>query len=161
MKTAQDRQKSYADMRHQDLEFLVGDHVFLRVMPMKGIRRFGVSAKLSPRYVSPFEILERVWLLAYRLALPPQLALVHDVFHVSMLRKYIVDPSQVIDYHPLQVEENASYVELHVCIVDRKEKVLRSRSIPYVKIQWQRHDSEEATWELEEEMRRDHPQLFE
>ena len=101
----------------------MGDHVFLYVMLVKGIRRFGVG-KLSPRYVGPFEILERVGKLAYRLALPPQLVHVHDIFCVSMLRKYITDPSQVIDNHPLQVEENASYAELPVCIVDRKEKVL-------------------------------------
>lgn len=138
MKTAQDLQKSYVDRRRRDLEFWVGDHVFLHIMLMKGIRRFGVSSKLSPRYMGSFEILERVWSLAYRLALPPQLSLVHDIFHVSMLRKCIAHPRQVIDYHPLQVKENASYIESSICIVDKKEKVLRNRSIPYLKIQSRR-----------------------
>ncbi|XP_052189880.1 uncharacterized protein LOC127799697 [Diospyros lotus] len=128
MKAAQDRQKSYADRRRRDLEFDVGDHVFLRVMPMRGVRRFGVSGKLSPRYVGPFEILERVGSLAYRLALPPQLAHVHDVFHVSMLRKYVADPGHVIDYHPLVVQEDSSYIELPTNIVDRKEKALGDTS---------------------------------
>ena len=89
MKTAQDRQKSYADKRRRDLEFEVGNHVWLRVMPIKGVRRFGITGKLSPRYIGPFEILRRIGTLAYELALPPQLSHVHNVFHVSMLRKYV------------------------------------------------------------------------
>ncbi|XP_052176691.1 uncharacterized protein LOC127790995 [Diospyros lotus] len=129
-------------------------------MPMRGVRRFGVSGKLSPRYVGSFEILERVGSLAYRLALPPQLAQVHDVFHVSMLRKYVEDPGYVIDYHSLVVQEDASYIELPASIVDRKEKVLHNRTISYVKVQWQRHTPEEATWELKEDIRRLYPQLF-
>ncbi|XP_052185324.1 uncharacterized protein LOC127796968 [Diospyros lotus] len=132
MKAAQDRQKSYPDRRRRDLEFDLGDHVFLRVMTMRGVRRFRVSSKLSPRYVGPFEILER----------------------------YVADPGHVIDYHPLVVQEDVSYTELPASIVDQKEKMLRSRTIPYVKVQWQRHTPEEATWELEEDMRRLHLQLF-
>ncbi|XP_052209226.1 uncharacterized protein LOC127812744 [Diospyros lotus] len=129
-------------------------------MPMRGVQRFGVSGKLRPRYVGPFEILERVRSLAYRLALSPQPAHVHDVFHVSMLRKYVADPSHVINYHPLVVQEDASYTELLASIVDQKEKMPHNRTIPYVKIQWQRHTLEEATWELEEDIRRLHSHLF-
>ncbi|XP_052174731.1 uncharacterized protein LOC127789782 [Diospyros lotus] len=161
MKVAQDRQKSYADKRRRDLEFSTGDHVWLRVMPIKGVRRFGVSGKLSPRYIGPFEILERVGPLAYRLALPPQLAGVHNVFHVSMLRKYVSDPQHIIDYQTIEVKEDVTYEEKPVSILERKEKVLRNRSIPFVKIQWQRHSLDEATWEREEEMRCLFPQLFE
>ena len=88
MHTAQSRQKSYADVRRKDLELDVGDKVFLKVAPMKGVLRFERRGKLSPRFVGPFEILERIGPVAYRLALPPSLSTVHDVFHVSMLRKY-------------------------------------------------------------------------
>ncbi|XP_052171558.1 uncharacterized protein LOC127787540 [Diospyros lotus] len=128
-------------------------------MPMRGVQCFGVFGKLSPRFVGPFEILERVGPLAYQLALPPQLAHVHDVFHVSMLCKYVADPG-VIDYHPLVVQKDASHIELLASIVNRKEKVFRNRTISYVKIQWQQLTPKEATWELEEDMRQLHPQLF-
>ena len=90
---AQSRQKSYADTRQRPLEFEVGDHVFLKVMPKRGVIRFGKQGKLSSRYIGPFEVLERVGIVAYRLALPPSLSSVHDVFHVSMLRKYTLDPT--------------------------------------------------------------------
>ncbi|XP_052204025.1 uncharacterized protein LOC127809302 [Diospyros lotus] len=160
MKAAQDRQKSYANKRRRDLEFSVGDHVWLRVMPMKGVRQFGVSGKLSPRYIGPFEILERVGTLAYRLALPPQLSGVHNVFHVSMLRKYVPDPQHIIDYQTIKVREDVAYEEMPVNILEWKEKVLRNWSIPFVRVQWQRHSPNEATWEHEDEMRRLFPQLF-
>ncbi|KAL4033049.1 hypothetical protein IC575_006134 [Cucumis melo] len=111
MLTAQSRQKSYADVRRKDLEFEVGDMVFLKVAPMKGVLRFAKKGKLSPRFVGPFEILERIGPVAYRLALPPSFAAVHDVFHISMLRKYVADPTHVVDFEPLQISENLSYEE--------------------------------------------------
>ena len=89
IQTTQNRQKSYADIRRRELEFQVGDHVFLKVSPTKSVRRFGIKGKLSPRFVGPFETLERIGVVAYRLALPPSLDKVHNVFHVSMLKKYI------------------------------------------------------------------------
>ena len=95
---AQSRQKSYADVRRRDLEFEVGDHVFLKVAPMRGVLRFGKKGKLSPRFIGPFEILERVGAVAYKIALPPNLATVHNVFHVSMLQKYTPDPTHVIEH---------------------------------------------------------------
>ena len=95
--TAQSRQKSYADIRRRPLEFEVGDHVFLKVMPKRGVVRFGKHGKLSPRFIGPFEVLERVDTVAYRLALPPSMTGVHEVFHVFMLQKYTPDPSQVVD----------------------------------------------------------------
>ena len=94
---AQSRQKSYPDLRRRPLEFEVGDHVFLKVMPKRGLVRFGKQGKLSSRYIGPFEILERVGTVAYRLALPPSLSGVHEVFHVSMLRKYTSNPTHVVD----------------------------------------------------------------
>ncbi|KAL0536214.1 hypothetical protein IC582_025155 [Cucumis melo] len=119
MHTAQSRQKSYADVRRKDLEFEVGDKVFLKVTPMRGVLRFERRGKLSPRFVGPFEILERIGPVAYRLALPPSLSTVHDVFHVSMLRKYVSDPSHVVDYEPLEIDENLSYAEQPVEVLAR------------------------------------------
>ena len=95
--TAQSRQKSYADIRRRPLEFEVGDHVFLKVMPKRGMVRFGKRGKLSPRFIGPFEILERIGVVSYRLALPPNMLRVHEVFHVSMLRKYTPDLAHVVD----------------------------------------------------------------
>ena len=99
--------------------------------------------------------------MAYRLALPPSLVGVHNVFHVSMLRKYIPDPSHVIDHAPLQFKEDLTYEEHPIRIADRKEQVLRRRVIHYVKVQWSNHSEREATWELEDEIRQKYPQLFE
>ena len=95
--TAQSRQKSYADVRHRPLEFEVCDHDFLKMMLKRGVVRFDKRDKLSPRFIGYFEILERVGTIAYRLALPPSMAGVHEVFHVSMLRKYTLDPAHVVD----------------------------------------------------------------
>ncbi|KAL0540204.1 hypothetical protein IC582_024437 [Cucumis melo] len=161
MHTAQSRQKSYADVRRKDLEFEVGDKVFLKVAPMRGVVRFERRGKLSPRFVGPFEILERIGPVAYRLALPPSLSTVHDVFHVSMLRKYVPDPSHVVDYEPLEIDENLSYVEQPVEVLAREVKTLRNKQIPLVKVLWRNNRVEEATWEREDDMRSRYPELFE
>ncbi|KAL0543604.1 hypothetical protein IC582_018704 [Cucumis melo] len=161
MHTAQSRQKSYADVRRKDLEFEIGDKVFLKVAPMKGVLRFERRGKLSPRFVGPFEILERIGPVAYRLALPPSLSTVHDVFHVSMLRKYVPDPSHVVDYEPLEIDENLSYVEQPVEVLAKEVKTLRNKEIPLVKVLWRNHRVEEATWEREDDMRSRYPELFE
>ncbi|KAL4030943.1 hypothetical protein IC575_009198 [Cucumis melo] len=161
MHTAQSRQKSYADVRRKDLEFEVGDKVFLKVAPMRGVLRFERRGKLSPRFVGPFEILERIGLVAYRLALPPSLSTVHDVFHVSMLRKYVPNPSHVVDYEPLEIDENLSYTEQPVEVLAREVKTLRNKEIPLVKVLWRNHRVEEATWEREDDMRSRYPELFE
>ena len=123
LKIAQSRQKSYADNCKQDLKFEVGDHVFLKVSTMKSIMRFGRKGKLNPRFVGPFEILERVGTLAYKVALPPSLSKIHNVFHVSTLRKYIYDPSHVVELEPIQISEDLTYEEVPVQIVDVMDKV--------------------------------------
>ncbi|KAL4021044.1 hypothetical protein IC575_019833 [Cucumis melo] len=133
------RQKSYADVRRKDLEFDVGDMVFLKVAPIKGVLIFKKKGKLSPRFVGPFEILERIGPVAYRLALPPSFSTVHDVFHVSMLRKYVIDPTHVVNYEPLQINENLSYEEQPVEILAREVKVLHNRGIALVKVLWRNH----------------------
>ncbi|KAA0053491.1 DNA/RNA polymerases superfamily protein [Cucumis melo var. makuwa] len=146
MLTAQSRQKSYADGRRKDLEFEVEDMVFLKVAPMKGvlsIRSWVVTVG------GLFEILERIGPVAYRLALPPSFSAVHDVFHVSMLRRYVVDPTHVVDFEPLQINEDLSYEEQPVKILAKEVKLLRNRGISLVKVLWRNHRVEEATWERE------------
>ncbi|XP_038874243.1 uncharacterized protein LOC120066978 [Benincasa hispida] len=160
LKTARDRQKTYANKRRRELEFEVDDQVFHKLSPWKGILRFRRKGKLSPRYIKPYEIVERVGLAAYRLALPKELARIHDVFHVPMLRKYVLNPTHVFPEQPVQLKENMSYEEEPVEILDRKEQVLRNKMIPLVKVLWRNHGIEEATWEAEERMRSRYPQLF-
>ena len=101
MLASQSRQKSYADAKRRDVEFEVGDYVFLRVSPMRGVKRFRTKGKLSPRFIGPFQILDRLGAVTYRIALPPSLSGVHNVFHVSMLRKYVSDPTHVLSYEHL------------------------------------------------------------
>nr|CAD1844287.1 unnamed protein product [Ananas comosus var. bracteatus] len=132
-----------------------------RVLVGRGIRRFGVRGKLSPRFVGPFEVLERVGPVAYRIALPPRLAGIHDVFHVSALRKYVFHPSHVIDFTPLKIGEDLSYEERPVRILVRESRKLRNRVIPFVKVQWSNHEEREATWEPETVMKESYPYLFE
>ncbi|GAV86255.1 Chromo domain-containing protein [Cephalotus follicularis] len=122
--------------------------------------RFGKKGKLTPRFIGPFEILERVGPVAYRLALPPSLSDVHNVFHVSMLRKYHPDPSHVLQWEPLELRTDLSFEEIPIRILDRRIKQLRSKTIPLVKVLWQYHGVEEATWEREDDMRAKYPQLF-
>ncbi|XP_028079084.1 uncharacterized protein LOC114280871 [Camellia sinensis] len=133
IRTAQSHQKSYADTRRQDLEFQVGDHVFLKISPTRGVIRFGQRGKLNPSYIGPFEILERIGPVAYRLALPPELSKIHNVFHVSMLQRYLRDPEHVIDYENLEVREDLSYEEQLVQILDRRNQVLRNKTIPLIR----------------------------
>ena len=128
--------------------------------PTKGIMRFGKKGKLSPRYVGPFEVLEKIGEVAYRLALPPDLSHVHPLFHVSMLRKYVTDSSHVLDYVPLEVQKDLTYVEKPVRILDHKTQELRSKTVHLVKVLWRNATSEEATWESAEIMKKKYPELF-
>ena len=160
MKEAQDRQKSYADIHKRTIEFEVGEHVFLKISPTKGVMRFGKSGKLSPRYVGPFEILKRVGAVACQLALPPTLTSAHDVFHVSMLKKYVSDASHKIDFKDLKIQEDMSYIEKPLKILDTKVKVLRTKTILLVKVLWKNHTLEETTWEVEQDMKSKYPELF-
>ncbi|XP_073121631.1 uncharacterized protein [Henckelia pumila] len=165
LKAAQDRQKSWADMKRRPLEFDIGEKAYVKVSPMKGVIRFGKNGKLNPRYVGPFEILDNVGTLAYRLTLPPDMSRIHNVFHVSQLRKYIPDPNHVLEIEPLVIEGNLNeelkYKEVPIRIVDAKDQVLRIRTIPYVKVQRSNHSEREATWELKEKMQKQYPYLFE
>ncbi|GJY23380.1 reverse transcriptase domain-containing protein [Tanacetum coccineum] len=159
LKEARSRQKSYADKHRRDLEFQVGDRVFLKVSPFRGVKRFGIKGKLSPRFIGPFEILERIGEVSYHLALPPQLSHVHDVFHVSILKGYHYHPLHVAFYPFDQIQPDMSLSEEPESILDRQERVMRNKVIPFVKILWKNHPEREATWETEEE-RASYPHFF-
>ena len=131
---AQSRQKSYVDRRRQPLEFELGDHVFLKVMPKRRVIRFGKRGKLSLRFIRPFEIPERVGTVAYRLALPPNLFSVHEVFHVSMLWKYTLDPVHVVDWGEITVDTDGTFEEGPVHIMDSQDQVLRRKTVRLVKV---------------------------
>ncbi|XP_070660579.1 uncharacterized protein [Malus domestica] len=157
---AQDRQKSLANRHATDRVYNVGDWVFLKLSPWRGVVRFGKRGKLSPRYIGPYVITERVGEVAYRLELPPELSKVHNVFHVSMLRHYICDPSHVIPLQPLEINPDLTYDKEPVTILDWKDKVLRNKTVSLVKVLWRNHSVEEATWETEDRMREMYPRLF-
>ena len=125
LRIAQSRQKSYADGKRRDLTFSVGDHVYLKVSPMRGIRRFNVKGKLAPRYVGPFKVLERKGEVAYRLELPTSLSGVHDVFHISQLKKCLRVPEELAPLDGLDVQEDLTYIEHPVKILDTSERVTR------------------------------------
>ncbi|KAL4335783.1 hypothetical protein GQ457_07G008070 [Hibiscus cannabinus] len=160
LKIASDRQKSYVDLKCREIEYVVGDRVFLKVSPWKKVMRFGRKGKLSPRYIGPYEIVERVGSVAYRLLLPPELERIHDVFHVSMLRKYRSDPSHVMPVEEIELNPDLSYDEEPVEILASDSKVLRGRTIELVKVKWRHRGVEEATWERKEDMTEQFPYLF-
>ncbi|KAM2013587.1 hypothetical protein ACFX1T_025281 [Malus domestica] len=142
LKTAQDRQKSLADKHVTDRIYNVGDWVFLKLSPWKGVVWFGKKGKLNPRYIGPYIIIERVGEVAYRLELPLELSKVHDVFHVSILRHYVADPTHVIPPQPLEINSDLTYYEEPVTILDWKDKVLRNKIVRLVKILWKNHSVE-------------------
>jgi hypothetical protein len=160
LKVAQSRQKSYADKRRKPLQFKVGDFVYLRVSPTRGIQRFGIKGKLAPRYVGPFEILKVCGPVAYRLQLPPQLAAIHNIFHVSQLRKWIKTPTEIIDSQAIEIESDLSYIEHPIRILDTKERSTRRETVRMFKIQWNHHTEEEATWETESYLQRNFPHFL-
>ena len=147
-------------MRRQPLEFKVGDHVFLKVLPKRGVVRFGKRGKLLSRFIGPFEILERVGTIAYRLALPASMSGVHEVFHFSMLRKYTPDPAHVVDWGQIEVDKDGTFEEGPVCIVDSRDQVSRRKTVRLVRVLWRHYGVEESTWEREDTMRATYPFLF-
>ncbi|KAJ9565504.1 hypothetical protein OSB04_001470 [Centaurea solstitialis] len=153
LKAAQSRQKSYADKRRSDLEFSVGDKVLLKVSPWKGVIRFR-------KFIGPFEIVARVGRVAYRLELPPELSQIHDTFHVSQLRKCLADESAFVSLEDIEVDEWLNYAEKPIAVLERKTKTLRNKEVGIVKVQWEHRKGSEWTWEPEEEMRRNQPELF-
>jgi hypothetical protein len=134
LKAAQSRQKSYFDKRRKPLKFDVGDHVYLRVSPTKGVQRFGVKGKLAPHYVGPYEIIEVCGPVAYRVRLPSQLAAIHDIFHISQLKKCVRVPIEIVEQQEITVEPDLSYVKQPIKILDQKERSTRRAMIKMYKI---------------------------
>ncbi|GKF72111.1 hypothetical protein Tco_0208225 [Tanacetum coccineum] len=148
LKTARSRQKSYAD------------RVLLKVSPWKGVVQFGKKGKLAPRYVGPFEIVECVGPVAYRLKLPQELSCVHDTFHVSNLKKCLAEPDVQLPLDEIKIDENLRFVEEPIEIVERDVKKLKQRRIPLVKVRWNSRQGAKYTWEREDQFRKKYPNLF-
>jgi hypothetical protein len=134
LKAAKSRQESYANKRSRPLQFEVGDHIYLKVSPMKGVKRLGVKGKLSPRYIGPFSILKKCGTVAYKLELPPSLAGVHDIFHVSQIKKCLKAPVYVVLPKVEPLETDFMYLEYPIKILDQKSRVTRRKTIKFFKI---------------------------
>ena len=160
LKTAQSRQKSQYDRSHKEVAYEIGDKAYLRVTPLKGTHRFGIKGKLAPRYIGPFRILAKQGEVAYQLGLPPHLSKVHDVFHVSQLRCCFSYPIREVDHETPDLQDNLSYREYPMRILDQAEHTTRRRNLKFLKVQWSNHSEKEATWEREDRLRLEYPALF-
>jgi hypothetical protein len=160
LREAQARQKKYVDKRRRPLVFQVGDHVYLKVSPMKGVSRFEVKGKLAPRYIGPFPILERCGQVAYRLRLPESLSAMHNVFHVSQLKKCLWIPDQTMDVADVNFEPDITYSEHPIRVLDQKGRITRKRTLKFYKVQWNQHTEEEATWETRDFLEKHFPKFL-
>ncbi|GJR89982.1 putative reverse transcriptase domain-containing protein [Tanacetum coccineum] len=160
LKTAHDRQKSYADKRRKPLEFSVGDYVLLKVSPWKGVVCFGKKGKLALRFVRPFEIIEKVGPMAYRIDFPEELNGVHDKFHVSNHKKCLADPTLKVPFDEIQVDAKLDFVEEPVEILEREFRKLKRSRIAIVKVRWNSKRGPEFTWKRKDQMKLKYPHLF-
>jgi hypothetical protein len=157
LKEAQARQKRYADKRRKPLYFQVEDYVYLKVLPMKGVSRFEVKGKLAPRYIVPFPILEQCGPVAYRLQLPETLSAVHNVFHVSQLKKCLRVLDRTVEVTDVALEPDLTYLEHPIQVLDQKDRVTRRRTLKFYKIQWNQNTEDEATWETQDFLEKNFP----
>jgi hypothetical protein len=160
LKIAESRQRSYADTRRRELSFEVGDFVYLKVSPIRGVRRFRVKGKLAPRYIGPYQILARRGEVAYQLNLLEGLSAVHNVFHVSQLKKCLRVLEEQLLVEGLEVQEDLTYIEKPTQILETADRVTRRKTIRMCKVRWNHHSAEEATWEREDDLMAKYPQLF-
>jgi hypothetical protein len=156
LKATKSCRETYANKRRRPLEFKVGNHVYLRVLPMRGMKRFGGKGKLAPRYIRPFPILEKCGTVAYKLDLPPFLPGVHNIFHVSQLKKCLKAPVDIVLPEVTSLEGDLSYPEYPINILDQNDRVTRHKIIKFFKIQWSNHSKEKETWESEDFLRSRH-----
>jgi hypothetical protein len=147
---AQSRQKSYTDKRRSPLKFKVGDHVYLRVSPMKGVRRFGIKGKLAPCYIGLYPIIGKYGPTSYQVELPAKLVGVHNVFHVSQLKRCLKPPTDVVIEDTIPLEPDLMYKAYPIKILDQQDQVTRNKTTQFYKIQWNEHSEDEATWERED-----------
>jgi hypothetical protein len=161
LRIAQSHQKSYADKRRRELKFDVGDHVYLKVSPIRGTRRFRVRGKLAPRYIGPYPVIKRIGAVSYKIKLSEQLSDVHNVFHVSQLRKCLRVPEEQVVPDTLDLQDDLRYQEVPVQILDTMTQRTRTQAFKLCKVQWSRHSEAEATWEREDALKEEFPHLIE
>ena len=152
--------KSYTDWRKRPILVEVSSQVILEVQPWRRIIHFGKKGKFSPQYIRPFKVLQQIGEVANRLALPPQLARIHNVFHISMLRKYFVDPFHVINLEEINLHKDATFEGGPVAIQDKQEKNLRGKAGHLIKVLGHHRGIEESTWDLKDLMRADYDEFF-
>ncbi|GKA88203.1 putative reverse transcriptase domain-containing protein, partial [Tanacetum coccineum] len=160
LKATRDRQKSYADKRRKPLEFSVGDYVLLKVLPWKGVVRFGKKGNLAPRFFGLFKIIEKVGPMVYRLDLPKELNGVHDMFHMSNCKKSLADPTLKVSLDEIRADAKLNFIEEHVEILEREFKNLKRSRIAIVKVRWNSKRGPEFTWKREDQMKLKYPLLF-
>jgi hypothetical protein len=147
LKAAKDRQESYTNKRRQSVEFEASDHVYLRVLPTRGVKRFGIKGKLAPCYISLFPVLARLGAVAYQLELPPSLAGVHNMFHIAQLKKCLKLPTDVVVDDVTSLDADPSYLEHLVKLLGQQDQVMRRWMIRFYKVQSSHHSEKEATWD--------------
>ena len=147
LKTAQSRQKSYYDRKHRGISFEPEEFVYLRVSPMRGLQWFKVKGKLAPRFIGPFCIVAQRGMVAYQLDLPEELSDVHDVVHVSQLRKYVSNPEKQVSHENINVQTALTYRDRPIKILEESERRTRQKTIKFFRVQWSNHTESEATWE--------------
>jgi Tfp pilus assembly protein PilZ len=160
LNAAQSRQRSYVDTRRRELNFEVGDYVYLKVSSIRETKRIGVKGKLAPRYIGPYQIQARHGEVAYQLSLLENLSAVHDVFHVSQLKKCLRVPEEQFLAEDLEVQEDLTYIEKPTQILETVDRVTRRSTVRMCKVKWGHHSEEEATWEREDELKAKYPELF-
>jgi hypothetical protein len=161
LRAAQMRQKSYHDKAKAPREFEVGNYVYLKVSLTKGVQRFGVKGKLAPCYIGPYEVTNKFGTVAYRIRLPDRLSAVHDVFHVSQLKKCEqISEAQIIEETNAEIEPDLSLAEYPMRVLDQKERQTRRQRVKMYKVQWSHHTEEEATWETEQFLNTKYPDFL-
>jgi hypothetical protein len=161
MAAAQARQKSYTDKRRKPIEFEVGDHVYLKVSPMRGVKCFRIKRKLEPRYVGPYQIIEKSGRVAYKLSLPHELGAIFPVFHVSQLKKCLRLPEERVEVRRIKLKSDLSYEEKPVYVLDTLKRVTRSRVVKLYKVVWNNHGECDATWEREDYLKDNYSTFYE
>jgi hypothetical protein len=157
LRASKSHQETYANKRRRPLEFEVSDHVYLRFSPMRGMKRFCMKGKFIPHYIKPFPILEKCGTVAYKLDLLPSLARVHDIFHMSPLKKCLKAPVDIMLPEVTPLKADLSYPEHPIMVLDQKDRVTRPKIIKFFRLQWSNHIEEEATWESDDFLYSHHP----
>jgi hypothetical protein len=158
--TAQSHQKSYTDKRRHPLEYEVGDHVYLRGSPIKGVRRFNIKGKLAPRYIGRYHIIDKYGPLSYQVELQSKLSGVHNMFHVSQLKRYLKPPTDVVVEDTIPLEPDLMYKVYPTKLLDQQGRVTRHKTTRFYKVQWNDNSKDEATWEQEDFLGSNYPQFL-